>query len=81
MHRANLKNPRFANLANPARLPVLDPRVWRHIQANFKVWSDRHQTRRQLRELLLQDPDRLVSDLGLGMAAAEAESRKWFWQA
>lgn len=81
MHRANVKNPRFANLANPARLPALGPGAWRNIQANLSIWSDRYQTRRHLRELLQQDPDRLISDLGLSMAAAAAESRKWFWQA
>lgn len=80
MQRANLRNPRFVNRTLPARLAVPGPVQWRIVQARLRIWSDRHHTRRHLRELLLQDPERLISDLGLSIGAAVAESRKWFWQ-
>ena len=45
-----------------------------------KIWMRRYRTRKQLKALLRDDPERLLRDLGLHATAAEAECRKWFWQ-
>jgi len=47
----------------------------------LKVWIRRHKTRKDLKELWINDPDRLLVDLGLHPFAVEKECRKWFWQA
>ena len=45
-----------------------------------KLWLRRHRTRKQLKALLQDDPQRLLRDLGLHATAVQAECKKWFWQ-
>lgn len=52
-------------------------------QANivpWKLWIHRYRTRRQLRDLLLRDPQRVVGDLGIPFGRARVESEKPFWR-
>jgi uncharacterized protein YjiS (DUF1127 family) len=43
------------------------------------IWWDRHQFRAQLREDLAGDPRRLT-DLGIDIADACVEARRFFWE-
>ncbi len=46
----------------------------------WKTWLRRYRTRRQLRNLLLLDPERLARDLGISVDCARAECKKPFWR-
>ena len=46
----------------------------------WKLWIMRHRTRRQLRSLLRNDPQRVIQDLGLHSIDVQRECDKWFWQ-
>ncbi len=48
--------------------------------APWKLWLQRHRTRLQLKELLHNDPELLLRDLGIHADTARAEYQKWFWQ-
>lgn len=45
-----------------------------------KLWLRRYRTRKQLKALLQDDPERLLRDLGLHATAVQTECKKWFWQ-
>lgn len=47
----------------------------------WKLWLQRHRTRKQLEELLENDPERLLQDMGIDFEAARVECGKWFWEA
>lgn len=44
-----------------------------------KLWLQRHRTRKQLKALLEDDPERLLRDVGIDLEAARVECCKWFW--
>lgn len=46
----------------------------------WKIWLRRYTTRKQLKALSHDDPERLQRDLGLQATAAKEEYSKWFWQ-
>ena len=47
----------------------------------WNLWVRRYKTRRQLKAVSRNDPERLLRDLGLRATAVRAEYEKWFWQA
>lgn len=46
----------------------------------WKQWFMRHRTRKQLKALLRNDPQRVIQDLGLNGIEVQRECKKWFWQ-
>lgn len=48
-------------------------------RAPWKLWLQRHRTRQQLKELMENDPARLLGDMGIDFEAARVECGKWFW--
>ena len=46
----------------------------------WKLWFIRHRTRKQLKALLRNDPQRVIQDLGLHSIEVQRECKKWFWQ-
>lgn len=69
---------RLAARPRPARssAAAAAPGLLRRIAATLATWQARHRQRRELREL----DDRLLRDIGISRAAAEAEARKPFWR-
>ena len=66
---------------NPSTTLTLQPQP--DYQSNtfpWKTWAQRYRTRRQLRFLLLRDPQRLVEDLGISEDRAREECAKPFWR-
>lgn len=46
----------------------------------WKLWLQRHRTRKQLHALSLSDPDRLLKDLALHPHTVRLECAKPFWR-
>ena len=46
----------------------------------WKLWIMRYRTRKQLKALLSNDPQRVIQDLGLHRFTVQQECKKWFWQ-
>jgi len=47
----------------------------------WKLCLLRYRTRQQLKALSINDPERVMQDLGLDRNAVREECKKWFWQA
>ena len=51
-----------------------------HLLTTLLLWRSRSLLRRELRDVLMKEPDSVLEDLGYSRAAARAEVSRWFWQ-